>query len=99
MRACRHAPFLIPFEERARIFQAVIAADRSQHREMGAFGPQSFLLIHRATLMKAFPTRLVALQIASACTVTASTGRACYGGPPLHAARLRCKSKPLAMLC
>ncbi len=49
---CRHAPFLIAFEERAQVFQTVIAADRAKHREMGAYGPQSFVTIHRDTLMQ-----------------------------------------------
>ena len=49
----RHAPFLVPFEDRARIFAAVIAADRTEHRERGAYGPQSFVTVHRATLMQA----------------------------------------------
>ena len=48
----RHAPFLVPFEDRARIFTAVIAADRAEHRERGAYGPQSFVTVHRATLMQ-----------------------------------------------
>ena len=49
---CRHAPFLIAFEERAQVFQTVITADRSRRREMGAYGPQSFVTIHRDTLMQ-----------------------------------------------
>lgn len=49
---CRHAPFLIAFEERAQVFQTVIAADRGRRREMGAYGPQSFVTIHRDTLMQ-----------------------------------------------
>ena len=43
----------MPFEDRARIFAAVIAADRAEHRERGAYGPQSFVTVHRATLMQA----------------------------------------------
>lgn len=43
----------MPFEDRARIFQAVIAADRAERREAGAYGQQSFFTIHRATLMQA----------------------------------------------
>ena len=34
------------------MFQTVIAADRAKHREMGAYGPQSFVTIHRDTLMQ-----------------------------------------------
>ena len=48
----RHAPFLIAFEERAQVFQTVIAADRDRRREMGAYGPQTFVTIHRDTLMQ-----------------------------------------------
>ena len=50
--ACRNAPFLIAFEERAQVFQTVISADRGRRREMGAYGPQSFVTIHRDTLMQ-----------------------------------------------
>ena len=49
---CRHAPFLIPFEERARVFQTVVAADRQDRREMSAYGPQNFATIRRSTLMR-----------------------------------------------
>ena len=31
--ACRQAPFLVPFKERARVFQTVVAADRRAHRD------------------------------------------------------------------
>lgn len=34
------------------MFQTVISADRSRRREMGAYGPQSFVTIHRDTLMQ-----------------------------------------------
>jgi hypothetical protein len=43
----------VPFEDRARIFAAVIAADRAEHRERGAYGPQSFVTVHRASLVQA----------------------------------------------
>lgn len=29
-----HAPYLVPFRERARLFQSVVAAERARHRDM-----------------------------------------------------------------
>ncbi len=49
----RHAPFLVPFEERARVFQTVISGDRAERREMGIYGPQSFSMIHRSSVFQA----------------------------------------------
>ena len=69
---CRHAPFLIAFEERAQVFQTVISADRSRRREMGAYGPQSFVTIHRDTLMQ-----VTIPPAADAGPSTATQDRAC----------------------
>ncbi len=60
---CRHAPFLIAFEERAQVFQTVITADRSRRREMGAYGPQSFVTIHRDTLMQVKASPVMPLSL------------------------------------
>lgn len=54
----RHAPFLVPFEERARVFQTVISSDRLERREMGIYGPQSFTMIHRSSVFQACPALL-----------------------------------------
>ena len=52
----RHAPFLVPFGDRARVFQSVVSADRQEHREISyrqrGFGPQSFLVIRRTQLLQ-----------------------------------------------
>ncbi|KAK9914927.1 hypothetical protein WJX75_002372 [Coccomyxa subellipsoidea] len=47
-----HAPFLVPFEERARVFQTVISSDRLERREMGIYGSQSFTMIHRSSVFQ-----------------------------------------------
>jgi len=52
----RHAPFLIPFKDRARVFQSVVSADREQFRQDSyahhGFGPHSFATIHRTSLLQ-----------------------------------------------
>lgn len=44
---------MVPFEERARVFQTVITSDRLERREMGIYGPQSFTMIRRASVFQA----------------------------------------------
>ena len=54
----RHAPFMMPFEERAGVFQAVMAAQRTEHhastRSQHPFGiePVSFVTIRRDHLLE-----------------------------------------------
>lgn len=53
----RHAPFLVPFEERAAVFQMVVAADREVHRDMDLTaqlmeGQGRFVTIRRATVLE-----------------------------------------------
>ena len=54
--ARRHAPFLVPFNDRARVFQSVVSSDRQEHREasyrLGGLGPQSFAVIRRSQLLQ-----------------------------------------------
>ena len=54
---CRHAPFLIPFQERAQVFTTVVGQDRLQQRESAmqsgpAWGRQFFVTIHRTSLLQ-----------------------------------------------
>ena len=54
---CRHAPFLIAFQERAQVFTTVVGQDRMEQREMGVrggygWGRQYFVTIHRTTLLQ-----------------------------------------------
>lgn len=54
---CRHAPFLIAFQERAHVFTTVVGQDRMEQREMGmregyGWGRQFFVTIHRTTLLQ-----------------------------------------------
>jgi len=54
---CRHAPFLIAFQERAQVFTTVVGQDRMEQREMGmrgghGWGRQYFVTIHRTTLLQ-----------------------------------------------
>lgn len=63
----RHAPSLVPFEERARVFQTVIMSDRLEQREMGIYGPQSFTMIRRASVFQVCgPVHLRSDLVASA---------------------------------
>ena len=59
---CRHAPFLIPFQERAWVFQRVVSMDRQEHRSIPAmFGGQREVVIHRDRLFevcKSAPTQM-----------------------------------------
>ncbi|KAK9829627.1 hypothetical protein WJX72_006957 [[Myrmecia] bisecta] len=52
----RHTPFLIPFAERARVFQTVVSGDRRHNREMEMaamqFGTQHFVRIRRTNLLE-----------------------------------------------
>lgn len=54
---CRHAPFLIAFQERAQVFTTVVGQDRMEQREMGmrqgyGWGRQFFVTIHRTSLLQ-----------------------------------------------
>ncbi|KAL4444560.1 hypothetical protein ABPG77_002377 [Micractinium sp. CCAP 211/92] len=59
-----HAPYLVPFRERAKLFQSVVAAERARHRDMEAmhslaaeFGgaPNRFFAVRRSqTLQDAY---------------------------------------------
>ncbi len=54
---CRHAPFLIAFQERAHVFTTVVGQDRMEQREMGmregyGWGRQYFVTIHRTSLLQ-----------------------------------------------
>ncbi len=54
---CRHAPFLIAFQERAQVFTTVVGQDRMEQREIGVrggygWGRQYFVTIHRTTLLQ-----------------------------------------------
>ena len=54
---CRHAPFLIAFQERAQVFTTVVEQDRMEQRAMGVrqhhvWGHQHFVTIHRTSLLQ-----------------------------------------------
>ncbi len=56
-----HAPYLVPFRERAKLFQSVVAAERARHRDMEAmhslaaeFGgaPNRFFAVRRSQVRR-----------------------------------------------
>ena len=58
---CRHAPFLIAFQERAQVFTTVVEQDRMEQRAMGVrqhlgWGHQHFVTIHRTSLLQVRPS-------------------------------------------
>lgn len=57
VRFCRHAPFLIPFQERAQVFTTMVGQDRMEQHEVGmrevyGWGRQFFVTIHRTALLQ-----------------------------------------------
>ena len=51
----RHAPMMVPFQDRARVFQAVVASDRAAARGMDALGAgvgHKFVTIRRSSLLE-----------------------------------------------
>ena len=59
---CRHAPFLVPFLERAKVFQEVVVSlDRSSHQDsMGspftfAHDAPQFLTVRRGHMLEVCP--------------------------------------------
>ena len=64
---CRHAPFLISFQERAGVFTTVVGQDRMSQREMAlqsgqGWGRQFFVTIHRTSLLQVSLLKPVAVH-------------------------------------